>query len=64
MAKLRWGILATGHISHKLAEGIRRSETGELFAVGSRSQASADDWARKNGVQHSHGSYEDLLRLM
>jgi predicted dehydrogenase len=61
MNKLRWGILATGHITHKLAEGIRHSETGELYAVGSRTQASADEWAETYGVQHSHGSYEALL---
>jgi len=61
MSRLRWGILATGHITHKLAQGILHSETGELFAVGSRAQTTADHWAAKYGVQHSHGSYEALL---
>ena len=61
MAKIRWGILATGHITHKLAEGIRCSDTGELYAVGSRKQKTGDAWARKYGSEHSHGSCDGLM---
>ena len=43
--KLRWGILATGSIAGSFAEGVLNSETGQLVAVGSRSQESADKFA-------------------
>ncbi len=61
--KLRWGILATGGISHAVAKALAEAETGELYAIGSRSQASADAWGIKEGypVQKRYGQYEDLL---
>ena len=59
----RWGILATGNIAHKLADAVVASDTSVLVAVGSRSQAAADAFARKYGLprERSHGSYEALL---
>ena len=38
----RWGILATGRIARKLADAVVESDTSELVAVGSRTQAAAD----------------------
>ncbi len=59
----RWGILATGNIAHKLADAVGASDTAELVAVGSRTQAAADAFARKYGLSRagSHGSYDALL---
>ena len=59
--KTRWGILATGRIAAKLAEAITQSETSELVAVGSRTQAAADAFAAKHGGVRAHGSYDALL---
>ena len=56
----RWGILATGRIARKLADGIAASETSELVAVGSRTQDAADAFARDYGVR-GHGTYDGLL---
>ena len=61
MSKLRWGILGTGAIAHKFARGILRSETGELVAVGSRTQAKAREFAKLYQTPNVHGSYEELL---
>ncbi len=61
MAKLRWGILGTGHIAGVYARGVAASQSGELAAVGSRASASADRFAREFGVPRAHGSYEALL---
>src|SRR5687767_1916359 len=58
--KLKWGILATGSIAHKFAEGLRRSRTGELVAVGSRSVDKAQEFSGKHGGM-GYGSYEEVL---
>ena len=59
----RWGILATGSIAHKLADAVVASDTSELVAVGSRTQAVADSFAEEYGLSSaaSHGSYDALL---
>ena len=60
--KLRWGILATGSIAGSFAEGVLNSETGQLVAVGSRSQESADKFASQYGdIPNRHANYQDLL---
>ena len=61
MAKLRWGIIGTGRIAKIFAEGILRSRTGELVAVGSRTKAKAKEFAKHHEVPQAHGSYEALL---
>jgi len=61
MTKLRWGILGTGTIAHKFARGVLRSETGELAAVASRTEAKALDFAKLYQMPQAHGSYEALL---
>ena len=61
MTKLRWGILATGHIAGAFSRGVIASQTGQLVAVGSRAQASADRFAGEFGIPRAHGSYESLL---
>ncbi len=59
--KLRWGILGTGNIAKKFAQGVADSASGELVAVGSRSVESAQAFASKFPVNTAHGSYEALL---
>ena len=61
MNKLRWGLLAAGNIAKAFAKGVQHSQTGELVAVGSRAQASADKFADEFNIPHRHGSYEALL---
>ncbi|MEV6414497.1 aldo/keto reductase [Kribbella sp. NPDC051718] len=60
-SKLRWGILGTGNIASRFASQIPASSTGELAAVGSRSQASADAFGDKYGIPHRHASYDEVL---
>ncbi len=61
MTKLNWGILGTGAIARRFATELPRSQTGALHAVGSRSQASADQFAQEMGAPIAHGSYDALL---
>jgi predicted dehydrogenase len=57
---LRWGIASTGNISNSMAEALATVHGAEIVAVGSRTQAAADAFAAAHGVEHSHGSYDDL----
>lgn len=58
---LRWGILGTGRIAAKLAEAIKASPNNKLVAVGSRSQASADQFADTWNAPNRHDSYDGVL---
>lgn len=58
---LNWGILATGGIAEHFAKALPHTETGQLVAVGSRTQKSADRFAARHGAVRAHGSYDALL---
>lgn len=57
----RFGIIGTGNIANQFASGVAGSQRCTISAVGSRSQASADDFASQHDVPAAHGSYEALL---
>ncbi len=59
--KINWGILGAGAIAHAFADGVSRSTTGTLKAVGSRTQENANAFSTKWGGLTAHGSYEALL---
>lgn len=56
----RWGILGTGAIAAKFAEGLTYLPEARLVAVGSRTRASADAFGARWGVSRRHASYEAL----
>jgi predicted dehydrogenase/aryl-alcohol dehydrogenase-like predicted oxidoreductase len=58
---LGWGILGTGRIAHTFARGLSASTTGRLIAVGSRSQATADQFAQEFGLARAYASYDAML---
>ncbi len=58
---LRWGIIGTGAIAKTFARALAASTCGELVAIGSRSQASADSFGDEFNAQHRHATYESLL---
>lgn len=61
MQKVRWGLLSTANINRRLIPPIRAEERGELVAVASRSQASADAYAQEWDIPLAFGSYEEML---
>lgn len=61
MDKLRWGIIGTGGIARKLAQAVTESETGQLYAVGSRAQQTADEFGSTFHIPHRYASYDQLL---
>jgi predicted dehydrogenase len=57
----RWGIISTAHINRLVLAGARKSDRVEVVAVASRDQARAEAYAREQGIERAHGSYEALL---
>ena len=58
--RIRWGILGTGSIAKKFAEGLAVLPEADLVAVGSRTSETAGDFADRYGVPRAHGTYEGL----
>ena len=61
MTKIRWGLLSTANINRRLIPAIRESVRGELVAVASRSQASAQAYADQWDIPQAFGSYDAML---
>ncbi|KWX72950.1 dehydrogenase [Paenibacillus riograndensis] len=59
--KVKWGILSTGWIAHQFATDLAHASNGVAYAVGSRNQESADEFAKKHGIPVAHATYEDLV---
>ncbi len=60
-SRLRWGFLSTADINKALVGPLRMSKRNQLFAVASRTQSRADEYARLNKIKRAYGSYSDLL---
>ncbi len=61
LAPIRWGILGTGNIAGQFAEGLRSLPDARLLAIGSRTKAGAEAFARSFAVPRAYASYEDLV---
>ena len=60
--KIRWGIIGLGKIAHKFASDLLTVEDAELYAVASRSQEKANDFAEKYGALKAYDRYDDLAK--
>ena len=58
---LKWGLLSTARINSALIPPLRASQRNRLLAVASRTQESAEAYARQWDIPRAHGSYEALL---
>lgn len=58
--KIKWGIISTGHISGRFAEALEILPDAELAAVASRTQESADDFAKKYNIPKAYATYQEL----
>lgn len=61
MEKVRWGIVSTGRITHQFVRDFQYVPNGEVVAVASRSQESAEGFARQYGIPRAYAGYERLL---
>lgn len=58
---IKWGIIGLGNMAQVFADAMNGNSSSILTAVASRSKVKADAFARKNGVAHGYGSYEEML---
>jgi dihydrodiol dehydrogenase / D-xylose 1-dehydrogenase (NADP) len=58
--KIRWGIVSTGHISHRFAGALQLLPEAEIHAVASRTALSAEKFAREFGIPKAYSSYSAL----
>ena len=58
---LNWGLLSTARINAALIPPLLASKRNHLLAVASRTQESAEKYAREHEISRAHGSYESLL---
>ena len=61
MTPLRWGVIGTGSIAGSFVSDLAFTDSGEVVAVGSRSQAGADRFADQHGIPRRHPSYGALV---
>jgi predicted dehydrogenase len=59
--RYKWGILAPGKMSAKFTRGLKLLDNAELWAVGSRDEERAKQFAEEFGFKKSFGSYEELV---
>ena len=60
--KIRWGIIGLGNIADIFATDLQTIEECELYAVASRTQTKADDFAAKFNATKAYSSYEALAK--
>lgn len=60
-SRISWGILGTGSIAHTFAQALAKSRTGQLVAVASRKQATADAFSKEFNSIQAYDSYEKLV---
>ncbi len=58
---LKWGILGTGRIAGVMATALKVVENSELYAVGSRSEQKAHEFATQYKIPKAYGTYEALV---
>jgi len=58
--KIRWGIVSTGHISHRFAEALQMLPEAEIRAVASRTALQAEKFAGEFGISRAYGSYSSM----
>jgi len=59
---IRWGVLGTGWIAHRFAEGLAELDDASLVGIGSRTTGNADAFGHKFQAPNRHPSYESLVK--
>ena len=59
---MKIGILGCGAMAETFAATLRQMEEAECFAVASRTQKRAEEFAQKYGFHKAYGSYEELCK--
>ena len=62
MTELRYGILSTSSIAPRFIDAVRRTQSGVILAVSSRSEETATEKAQLWKIPTAYGSHEALLQ--
>ena len=62
MTTIRWGIIGTGYVAQKFAQGLRFVADVNLHAVASRTEAKANAFAQRFQVPNAYNSYDELVK--
>jgi len=62
MKPIRWGIVGTGSVACQFAEGLSIVPDAELYAVSSRTQDKADQFASNFNIPKAYESYKEFLK--
>ncbi len=57
---MKYGILSTASIAERFIAGVRENGEDEIYAIASRSEEKAREYARKHNIPHFYGTYEQL----
>ncbi|NVJ89607.1 MAG: Gfo/Idh/MocA family oxidoreductase [Flavobacteriaceae bacterium] len=60
--KVKWGILGCGKIAQKFALDLAKVENAELYAVASREQQKANDFANRYNFKFAYNAYNLLAK--
>jgi len=61
--KIKWGIVGTAKIAETaIIPAIKKSKNSELIAIGSRSNITALNFAKKHGIKKIYNSYKKLFK--
>lgn len=61
MKSIKWGIIGLGKIAHKFATDLATVSNCELYAVASRTQEKADEFANIYNATKAYDAYEKLV---
>ena len=61
MKKFKWGVLGTGGIAAAFVKDLLHAQGHEVVAVGSRTLAKAQEFAKNIPTATAYGSYKDLV---
>ena len=59
---INWGIIGLGNIAHKFATDLLTIEDAKIYAVASRNQEKANEFASKYNATKAYSSYEALAK--
>ena len=59
---MNWGIIGLGKISNKFAEALKIIDDAVIYAVASRNQIKADEFAERHKAKKAYNSYDKLFR--
>ena len=58
---LNWGVIGAGGIAYVFCNGMRFTDTGQIYAIASRTETKADRFVNDFEIQRQYSTYEELL---